>query len=143
MAIIAMRARDPLDPALLTEIYIDESSQTKNRFLVMGGIGIEGTATAGALDHLAQVRLPQLPHGEMKWGKVSTAKLPAYGRTVKAFFDHPSLSTAHFHCLVVDTHALNHGRLCTLQHQGRALSRAAMPGFLDLGLPALLRRVGA
>jgi hypothetical protein len=110
MAIIAMRARDPLDPALLTEIYIDESSQTKNRFLVMGGIGIEGTATAGALDHLAQVRLPQLPHGEMKWGKVSTAKLPAYGRTVKAFFDHPSLSTAHFHCLVVDTHALNHVR---------------------------------
>lgn len=110
MAIIATNSREPLDTALLTEIYIDESSQTKNRYLVMGGIGLEAAAMAAALDCLAQARLPQLPHGEMKWGKVSAGKLAAYGRTVKAFFDHPALSGAHFHCLVVDTHALDHRR---------------------------------
>lgn len=110
MAIIATAGREPLDPALLTEIYIDESSQTKNRYLVMGGIGIEATHTEAALSCLARERLPHLPHGEMKWGKVSTAKLPAYGRTVRAFFDDQSFATAHFHCLVVDTHGLDHRR---------------------------------
>ncbi|MGW8203987.1 DUF3800 domain-containing protein [Sphingomonas bisphenolicum] len=34
-------------------------------------------------------------------------------------------------------------RLCTLQHQGRALARPALPGVLNLGLPALIWRVGA
>lgn len=57
---------------------------------------------------LANARLPQLPHGELKWGKVSNSKLAAYGRTVKAFFDDPAFKTAHFHCLFVDTHEQNH-----------------------------------
>ena len=57
---------------------------------------------------LAQVRLPQLPHGELKWGKISNSKINAYGRTVKAFFDAPALKPFHFHSLVVDTHALDH-----------------------------------
>lgn len=108
MAIIARALRDPADPALITDIYIDESSQTKNRYLVMGGIGLPRQAVENATAALTQARLPQLPHGEMKWGKVSAQKLSAYGSTVKAFFDAPELTAAHFHCLVVDTHALDH-----------------------------------
>ena len=74
----------------------------------MGGIGIATLAADAACSSLAAARLPQLPHGEMKWGKVSNHKLNAYGRTAKAFFDDPGLLHAHFHCLVVDTHALDH-----------------------------------
>lgn len=57
---------------------------------------------------LAELRLPELPRGEMKWGKASAKKLKAYGRLAKAFFDHPELVPVDFHSLVVDTHALDH-----------------------------------
>jgi len=110
MAIIVNDKGDPADPALLSDIYIDESSQTKNRYLVMGGLSIETLAVEAANDALAKLRLPELPHGEMKWGKVSSSKLKAYGRTAKAFFDRPELKPIHFHCLVVDTHAQNHAK---------------------------------
>lgn len=101
-------ARAPPDPALLSEIYIDESSQTKNRYLVIGGIGLPRLGLNAAEDCFAQQRLPQLPRGEMKWGKVSNHKLPAYGRVVRSFFDHDAYKLIHFHCLVVDTHKQNH-----------------------------------
>jgi len=108
MAILARAVRQPADPNLLHDIYIDESSQTKNRYLVIGGIGVDTSSVPTANAALAAARLPQLPHGEMKWGKVSNAKINAYGRTVKAFFDDPAFSRFHFHSLVVDTHAVDH-----------------------------------
>lgn len=108
MVILATDARQPADPNLLYDIYIDESSQTKNRYLVIGGIGIPKLLVHDANACLAEARLPQLPHGELKWGKVSNTKLSAYGRAVKAFFDAPAFKAAHFHCLFVDTFAQNH-----------------------------------
>lgn len=108
MVILTGPARQPADPNLLHDIYIDESSQTKNRFLVIGGIGIDTRSVPAANAALAQARLPQLPQGEMKWGKVSNSKIDAYGRTIKAFFDDPAFSGFHFHSLVVDTSALDH-----------------------------------
>lgn len=110
MAIFASNQRVPPDPALLSDIYIDESSQTKNRFLVIGGITVETLSVAAADEAIAKLRLPELPFGEMKWGKVSRSKLRAYGRLAKGFFDHPVLRPLHFHCLVVDTYALDHAK---------------------------------
>src|SRR3546814_18201572 len=61
----------------------------------------ESMKAEAAIARLAQVRLPQLPHGEMKWDKVSAGKLSAYCRTVRSFFDDAALATAHFHCLEI------------------------------------------
>lgn len=108
MAIIASGARQSPDPAILSDIYIDESSQTRNRYLVMGGLIVETAKVTSANACISRTRLPELPHGEMKWGKVSNGKLRAYGRTAKAFFDHADLKGIHFHCLVVDTHGQDH-----------------------------------
>lgn len=108
MAIIAHARRAPPDPASLSEIYVDESSQTQNRFLVIGGIGVPRPKLASAEEAFHSQRLPQLPRGEMKWGKVSKGKLPAYGRVIRAFFDDPAFAEIDFHCLVVDTHKQNH-----------------------------------
>jgi hypothetical protein len=58
----------------IAEIYVDESSQTKNRFLLIGGIIIPSSDVAAASEAIKQARLPELPYGEMKWGKVSKAK---------------------------------------------------------------------
>ncbi len=90
------------------DVYIDESSQTQARYLLLGGVVIPSEHVVAASERIAEVRLPELPHGEMKWGKVSAAKLAAYTRVVDCFFDHNAFASAHFHSLVVDTTKLNH-----------------------------------
>jgi len=99
-----------LDPALLSDIYIDESSQTRHRYMAMGGIIIPTSATADANNRFAELRLPELPQGELKWGNVSRGKLAAYQRIVDAFFDDPIFTAVDFHSTVVDTWGQDHHR---------------------------------
>lgn len=100
-------AQAPVDLTTVGEIYIDESSQTKHRFLTMGGLIVGGEYRAQLSHALSQARLPDLPNGEMAWTKVSRAKLGAYKRFVDVFFDNPLPDRLEFHSLTVDTHALN------------------------------------
>lgn len=100
-------AREPPDPQLLHEIYIDESSQTKHRYLVLGGLIVPYLARDQLEKKFACARLPELPHGELAWTKVSLAKLAAYVRVVEAVLKCSELTrNVEFHCLVVDTHKL-------------------------------------
>jgi len=110
MVIIASAHRESPEPDSISDIYIDESSQTKNRFLLIGGIIIKANLVSSANERLAAARVPELPHGEMKWGKVSGAKLSAYKRYVDCFFDAEEFKGAHFHSLIVDTRLLDHAR---------------------------------
>jgi len=103
----ARKRRGP-DPAFIREIYIDETSQTKHRYLLLGAVTIPLQDKPDALQAITTARLPQLPHGEMKWGKVSPSKIAAYQRTADSFFDHPAFSNAHFHCIVIDTSRIDH-----------------------------------
>lgn len=98
----------------IAELYIDESSQTRNRFLLLGGLIVPPNAGPAAVEAMQAARLPDLPHGEMKWGKVSQAKLSAYQRFVDEFFLRDAFKNIHFHSLVVDTskirdHVFNNG----------------------------------
>jgi len=95
---------------MLSEIYVDESSQTKNRYLVLGAVILPSERTAEAEDTVRRLRLPELPHGELKWSKISNAKLSAYERLISAFFRDPAFQHAHFHSIVVDTHQFDHSR---------------------------------
>lgn len=108
MSFTPCSSRQPADPDLLSDIYIDESSQTKHRFLVLGGIIIPTRQVLAANAELAKCRLPELPFGEMKWNKVSLGKINAYRRVLDAFFYADAFRDAHFHSLVVDTHQLDH-----------------------------------
>jgi Protein of unknown function (DUF3800) len=90
----------------IVEVYIDESSQTKHRYLVLGAVAIELPNSQKITAALAKARLPELPHGETKWTKVSKSKLAAYKRMIDAFFDNQE--DVHFHSLFVDTTRLNH-----------------------------------
>lgn len=93
---------------MLSDIYIDESSQTRHRYLILGGVIARKDAIDAINAAIMKLRLPELPHGEMKWNKVSNAKLMAYKRVVDGFFDQPALSGVHFHSIVVDTHHQDH-----------------------------------
>jgi hypothetical protein len=96
------------DLSTINEIYIDESSQTKHRHLLIGGIIVHAEESAALERCLAACRLPELPNGEAAWTKVSRAKLAAYGRMVDWFFDNPErLTPLEFHSLAVDTHRIN------------------------------------
>lgn len=90
----------------VSSIFIDESSQTDNRFLVLGGVIVPAPLIAEIDAALLTARLPELPHGEMKWAKVSKSKIEAYERFVRVFFRYPE---AHFHALIVDTSQVRHG----------------------------------
>ncbi|MBE9604099.1 DUF3800 domain-containing protein [Acetobacteraceae bacterium H6797] len=90
------------------DIYIDESSQTQNRYLALGGI-IMPTHTAAEFEQcMRAARLPELPSGELKWGKVSASKLPAYQRVAEWFLTSKEscIRAAQFHSIVVDTHKI-------------------------------------
>lgn len=94
----------------LAEVYIDESSQTNHRYLVLGGVIAETSDVQVASESIAQARLPELPSGTMKWGKVSRSKLAAYIRVVDRFFELGDTMTLDFHSLVVDTTKQDHAR---------------------------------
>jgi hypothetical protein len=95
-------------PDQISEIYIDESSQTKHRYLGLAGIIVHVQQRASLEAALAAARLPELPTGEMKWVKVSKSKLPAYKRFVDVFFDGvPNVAPLHYHSLIVDTTLIN------------------------------------
>ena len=100
--------RRPPDPAEIADIYVDESSQTKNRYLVLGGLAIERLAVPVFEAAFDQLRRPELPEHELKWGRVSKAKFGPYLRIAHAFWSRPEFLCAHFHALVVDTHRLDH-----------------------------------
>jgi hypothetical protein len=55
---------------MFSDIYVDESSQTKCRYLVLGASIIPQIAVADATKTILGTMVPELPHGEMKWGKV-------------------------------------------------------------------------
>jgi len=99
--------RTPPDPDALCDLYVDESSQTKHRYLALGGIVVP-TAKAGLLEEsLKASRLPELPYGEIAWTKVSKSKLAAYKRHVDTILK-PSLDLypVQFHSIIVDTHKI-------------------------------------
>jgi hypothetical protein len=99
------------DSDLLHDIYIDESSQTQNRYLLLGGLIVPHRYLDAFEERLQKARLPELPRGEMKWGKISSSKIAAYKRIVDAMMIMPPgpMSSIEFHSLVVDTTKLKDG----------------------------------
>ena len=79
--------------------------------MAMGGLVIASTRVGAANDRMAQLRMPELPRGEMKWGNVSRGKLLAYRRVVDGFFDDPAFHGGDFHSTVVGTWGQDHQRV--------------------------------
>jgi hypothetical protein len=98
--------RVPAKPEEIIEVYADESSQNKHRYLVLGAIVVNMPDTPDLIEAIKKARLPELPQGEAKWTKVSKAKLAAYKRMVDLVFENQD--KWHFHSLFVDTTQQNH-----------------------------------
>ncbi|MFL9824713.1 DUF3800 domain-containing protein [Rhodoplanes sp. SY1] len=101
-------ARVPASASELSEVYIDETSQNRHEYIVIGGLIIHNLSMLGAAKFTSAIRSPELNSvGEMKWGKVSKAKLPAYIRLVDGFFANPPpCEPFDIHTIVIDTKKL-------------------------------------
>lgn len=98
------------------EVYIDESSQTKHRYMLMGGLCVplaySEAFEADIIAHRDDTTPLTYPDGSpavMKWEKASKRNLEAYKRVVEAYWTFParrmpsSLYSLNTHCVVVDT----------------------------------------
>jgi hypothetical protein len=89
----------------LMHVYADESRQQGERFMLIGGLWMPADVTAIVRQEIARVRAEERLTAEMKWKKVSLAKLNAYARFVEVFFSQPRVS---FKCIVIDVTQLDY-----------------------------------
>ncbi len=97
------------------QIYLDESSQTKHRYLTIGCLVVDRYLVPLLEEAVLHAKALDMPNGEMKWTKVSATMLHAYKLVADQFFDLETFGrTLDFHTLVMDTskrndHAFNDG----------------------------------
>lgn len=94
----------------LMHVYADESCKDDHRYLALGGTCLEDSFAVTALARLKAVREAHNTHGEVKWSKVSRAKLSFYKQFVDVFFDCSKHDEMHFHSLYVDTRTINNAQ---------------------------------
>ncbi|HEY2329565.1 MAG TPA: DUF3800 domain-containing protein [Verrucomicrobiae bacterium] len=90
--------------------YCDESRQTSERFMVLGGMAIPESLAASFNASIAQCRHENRMTAEFKWRKVSRAKINEYKKFIDCFFALNNTSHAHFHALIIDTNQINYSR---------------------------------
>jgi hypothetical protein len=106
----------PHEADLFHEVYIDESSQTKHRYMVLGGLCVSLSHSAAFEADIIAHRDSTIPIARpdgtpriIKWEKANAYNLEAYKRVIDAYFTFPMryrlpLSKAlETHCLAVDT----------------------------------------
>jgi hypothetical protein len=89
-------------------IYCDESRQSKDRFMVLGGIVMNVSDIPRFSETMKKFRKEQKMNAELKWSKVSNQKLNEYKRFIEYFFALNNTDNIHFHCLIIDNHQVNH-----------------------------------
>jgi hypothetical protein len=89
-------------------IYCDESRQTADRYMVIGGVILTREMEAQFAQTMSLYRSGNNMNAEIKWSKVSNQKQKEYQALVDLFF---SLNCAiHFKAIVIDTHEIDHKR---------------------------------
>ena len=94
----------------ILEVFADESCQTKHRYLVLGGLACDRKDTAETEQRLTAVRAEYRMFVDVKWTKVSRAKLSFYMDFVNVVCDAIRTERIHFHSLIADTSEFDHKR---------------------------------
>ncbi len=89
-------------------IYCDESRQTKDRFMVIGGIIIAEENVGLFNQTMENFREEENMRAELKWSKVTNQKLSKYLRFVDYFFALNNTDKLNFHATIIDNHRMNY-----------------------------------
>lgn len=92
-------------------IYCDESRQTKDRFMVIGGIIIAEEHVGLFNQTMENFRQEENMRAELKWPKVTNQKLSKYLRFVDYFFALNNTDKLNFHAVIVDNHHVDYKKL--------------------------------
>jgi len=92
----------------MRHVFVDESSQNGHKFMVLGALILPGHAAAGASARFGDLLSAHAITAELKWTKVSRAKLSVYRAAVDLYFDELYHAGAEFHSLVLDCQLLDH-----------------------------------
>jgi len=93
---------------MLYHIFCDESRQSQDRFMVLGGLIIPAEGVEVFNDTMEQYRKQTNMMAELKWSKVSDQKLAEYKTFIEYFFALNNTGRLQFHCMIVDNHQINH-----------------------------------
>jgi hypothetical protein len=93
---------------VINRIYCDESRQTKDRFMVIGGFVIPQGRLRLVNQTLQKFRDEERMHAELKWTKVTSQKLNEYRRFVDYFFALNNNDKLHFHAIIFDNSQIDH-----------------------------------
>ncbi|MBA3647412.1 MAG: DUF3800 domain-containing protein [Chitinophagales bacterium] len=85
-------------------IYCDESRQSKDRYMVLGGIIMNKGDIPQFNETMKKFRAEENMNAELKWSKVSSQKLNEYKRFVDYFFALNNTDNIHFHSIIIDNH---------------------------------------
>lgn len=107
MADTTSRSQLPASGRFL-HIYCDESRQTADRYMVIGGIVALREDEQRFAEAMKLYRDSQNMHAELKWTKVSGQKFNEYQALIDLFFSVNRLF--HFKAIVVDTQEIDHRR---------------------------------
>jgi len=91
-------------------IYCDESRQTKDRYMVIGGIIIPEENVDIFNQTMEKFRQEENMRAELKWSKVTNQKLAKYLRFVDYFFALNNTDKLHFHATIIDNHRMDYKR---------------------------------
>jgi hypothetical protein len=105
----------PHEADLFCNVYVDESSQTKHRYLVLGGLLVPLSHAAAFEADIIAARDATIPIAQpdgtpriIKWEKANSCNLASYKKVVDAFFTFPTRyklpvrKTVDINCVAVD-----------------------------------------
>ena len=119
-------------PGRFLHIYCDESRQTADRYMVLGGVITTREVEPLFVNTMQLYRQSHKMFAELKWTKVSDQKLAEYQALIDLFF---SLNRSiHFKAIVIDTQEIDHRKF---NHNDPEL------GFYKLLYQFLLHSFGA
>lgn len=93
---------------MISHIFCDESRQTKDRYMVLGGLIIPKPTMNTVIETLKDFREEEGMRAELKWTKITNQMLPKYKRFVDYFFALNNNDKLHFHSIIIDNHQVNH-----------------------------------
>lgn len=89
-------------------LYVDESSQTGRRYMVLGALVLQEPAAAALTQRLESAKQRLGLGREVKWGKVSRSMLAAYQDFTCDVLAALQRDTPSYYSIVVDTSQLDH-----------------------------------
>lgn len=108
---------------MVYHIYCDESRQTRDRFMVLGGLILRVDDVLLFNQTIQKFREETKMYAELKWTKVSRSKLPVYERFVDYFFALNNTDRLFFRCIIIDTHQINYKKFSKGDKEWVSLAR--------------------